>query len=222
MSNTTEDPLNVYTDGACLGNPGPGGWGFVRMGEIWGSGFEAETTNNQMEMQAVVEALRATEGPVRICTDSEYLVKGWNQWIEGWLKRGWKTASGRHVKNRERWEELISVAEGRKVDIVWVKAHSGIAGNETADRLAHEAAETGEGGTGDGDPFPGWDPETAERRHTRYVPGAGPATDKQKRFAVSLAEKVGCEIDIGKLNGMSKSQISALIEDLKNRTKRPL
>lgn len=208
--------IEIYTDGACLGNPGPGGWGYVQMGKMWASGFQADTTNNQMEMQAVIEALQASKGPVRICTDSEYIVKGWNQWLAGWQERGWQTAAGKPVKNRDRWEKIAAAAKGREIAIVWVRAHKGIPGNETADRLAEEAAMKRESRKGSDNPFPGWDPSKAERRKPKYSPGPGPATEKQKSYAASLAKKKGTEMDTETLDAMSKAEISALIDELRN------
>jgi ribonuclease HI len=131
----------MYTDGACSGNPGPGGWGAVLMSgdhhkELFGG--EAETTNNRMEMMAVIRGVEALKRDceVDIHTDSTYVMKGMTEWLEGWKKRGWRTASRKAVKNVDLWQRLEQVLDGHKVNWYWVKGHSGVAGNELADELA--------------------------------------------------------------------------------------
>lgn len=133
--------IEIYTDGACAGNPGPGGWGALILDE--GAeralcGGEAATTNNRMEMMAAIEALRATAGAVRLHTDSQYLKNGITQWIVGWKRKGWRTADGKPVKNRDLWEILEAQTKGRKIEWIWVRGHAGDAGNERADALARE------------------------------------------------------------------------------------
>lgn len=139
-----EQPVIAYTDGACRGNPGPGGWGvYLR----WGSherelkGAEPETTNNRMELRAAIEALNALTRPCRIelYTDSEYLRKGITEWLAAWKRRGWKTAARKPVRNRELWERLDELQARHRVSWHWVKGHSGNPGNERADALANEA-----------------------------------------------------------------------------------
>ena len=133
--------VELYTDGACSGNPGPGGWGALL---LYGdhrrelNGGEASTTNNRMELQAVIEGVRALKRsvPLTIYTDSVYVMKGITEWIAGWKRNGWKTAAKKPVKNEDLWRELDSVLEGHDVEWQWVKGHAGDPGNERADELA--------------------------------------------------------------------------------------
>ncbi|MEZ4472254.1 MAG: ribonuclease HI [bacterium] len=134
-------PVIIHTDGACSGNPGPGGWGAVlafgdARREICGG--EAQTTNNRMEMQAAVEALAALKRPCRVelYTDSAYLQRGITQWSAGWIANGWRTKSGAPVKNADLWQRLLALAAGHEVAWRWVKGHAGHAENERADTLA--------------------------------------------------------------------------------------
>jgi ribonuclease HI len=136
--------VEIYTDGACRGNPGPGGWGALlsageREKEL--SGAEALTTNNRMELTAVIRALEALKRPseVRLFTDSEYVRRGITEWVKSWKARGWRTADRKPVKNQDLWERLDELAVGHKIDWRWVRGHSGVPGNERADRLANEA-----------------------------------------------------------------------------------
>jgi ribonuclease HI len=136
--------VEIYTDGACRGNPGPGGWGaLLSSGEHEKelSGAEALTTNNRMELTAVIRALEALKRPseVRIFTDSEYVRRGITEWVRNWKARGWKTADRKPVKNQDLWERLDALAAGHKIEWRWVKGHSGVPGNERVDRLANEA-----------------------------------------------------------------------------------
>lgn len=145
MSNVNEEqPLNIYTDGACKGNPGIGGWGvLMQFGkhEKTLCGAEAHTTNNRMELQAAIEALKAIKRPCKIIltTDSVYVKNGITQWLHSWKKNGWKTAQKKPVQNVELWQELDSLAAQYDIDWQWVKGHSGHPGNEVADQLANQA-----------------------------------------------------------------------------------
>lgn len=137
-------PVVIYTDGACRGNPGPGGWAAVltageREKEI--SGAEPLTTNNRMELQAVICALQALKRPVeaRLYTDSQYVRRGVLEWLPQWKARGWKTADKKPVKNQDLWEILDGEVARHRIDWHWVKGHSGVAGNERCDQLANEA-----------------------------------------------------------------------------------
>jgi len=140
----SKETVTVYTDGACRGNPGPGGWGAIlEMGKHRRElkGGERETTNNRMELKAAIEALTALNRRCRVelYTDSEYVRKGITEWMDGWKKKGWKTAAKKPVKNRELWEVLDSQRNRHDVNWHWVKGHSGHPGNERADALANEA-----------------------------------------------------------------------------------
>jgi ribonuclease HI len=137
--------VEIFTDGACKGNPGPGGWGAViRAGahEKELSGGEAATTNNRMELMAAIEALNALKRPcaVRLYTDSVYVRDGITKWVHGWRRNGWKTADRKPVKNVELWQALLEAAAPHKVEWHWVKGHAGHPENERADRLACAAA----------------------------------------------------------------------------------
>ncbi len=143
MSNFVE----IYTDGACSGNPGPGGWGvLMRYGEhekeIFGG--EADTTNNRMEMMAVIEALKALnkKTPVKLYTDSKYVMQGITEWLEGWKAKGWKTASKKPVKNKDLWQEMDELVQENDVSFFWVKGHAGHPDNERADELARKGITT--------------------------------------------------------------------------------
>ena len=140
-----ENVVEVHTDGACSGNPGPGGWGWVASDGRRASGGEAQSTNQRMELKAVLEALRAIEGTVVVFSDSTYVVKCFNdRWYEGWLTRGWKTSANKPVANRDLWEPLIDLYLRRRNEVrfVWVKGHSGDPMNEIADQLAVAAAKS--------------------------------------------------------------------------------
>ena len=143
--------ITVYTDGGCEPNPGRGGWGALieydgkLPKEIYGG--LPETTNNQMEMTAVIEALLATEGPIMIHTDSKYVKNGITTWIKNWKRNGWKTRNKTPVKNKELWILLDSLVKGRKVSFRWVKGHAGNPGNERADELATIGMNNPEGKT---------------------------------------------------------------------------
>src|SRR5262245_32639250 len=134
--------VTVYTDGACRGNPGPGGWGALLISgsherELWGG--ERATTNNRMELLAAIRALEALKQPCRVelHTDSVYVKSGITSWLASWKKRGWKTSSNTAVKNRDLWEQLEQLAAQHEIDWRWVRGHAGDPGNERADQLAN-------------------------------------------------------------------------------------
>ena len=144
MTNTRKQ-VDIHTDGACLGNPGPGGWGVLLHWcgvERELSGGEADTTNNRMELMAAIAALESLREPCEVIlhTDSQYVRQGILEWMAGWIRRGWKTAGGAPVKNRDLWERLHQAAARHQVDWRWVKGHSGDPGNERVDQLARVQA----------------------------------------------------------------------------------
>jgi len=139
-----EAPVEIHTDGACSGNPGPGGWGAVldwqgHVKEL--SGFEPRTTNNRMELLAAINALEALRRPmsVRLYTDSNYLRHGITEWLPRWKARGWRTADKKPVKNQELWERLEAALGRHRIEWCWIRGHSGNPGNERADELARAA-----------------------------------------------------------------------------------
>jgi ribonuclease HI len=139
--------VEIFTDGACKGNPGPGGWGaLLRMGrhEKELSGSDPATTNNRMELTAAIRALEALVEPCEVVlhSDSKYVLDGIGKWVEGWKRNGWKTASKKPVKNADLWHELIAAALPHTVEWVWVKGHDGHVENERVDQLACAAADS--------------------------------------------------------------------------------
>jgi len=146
--------LVVFTDGSCLGNPGRGGWAWAVEGDgPFASGAEVHTTNQRMEVRAVLEALRVLDGPLTVASDSAYVVNCFeNRWYVGWKKRGWRNSQGQPVANQDLWESLLALAldPARTVKFRKVKGHSGNPMNDLVDELAVEAATTGEGRSGPG------------------------------------------------------------------------
>jgi ribonuclease HI len=142
----SEESVEMYADGACKGNPGPGGWGVIlraggREKELYGG--ETGTTNNRMELKAVIEGLSALKrrSRIRVYTDSQYVQKGISVWIHDWKRRGWRTAAKQPVKNVDLWKELDVLAQGHDVEWHWVKGHAGHPENERADALANKGVE---------------------------------------------------------------------------------
>ncbi|OQK18528.1 ribonuclease H [Methyloprofundus sedimenti] len=139
--------VEIYTDGACRGNPGPGGWGvWLKRGdaekELFGG--EQKTTNNRMELMAAIQALEALNRPcaVKLYSDSKYVLQGITEWMANWKKRGWKTAAKKTVKNEDLWRRLDAVMQKHEIDWTWVKGHSGNIGNEKADQLANQGIDS--------------------------------------------------------------------------------
>ena len=136
--------LKVYTDGACRGNPGPGGWAGIILHDTHQEkvqGFEKNTTNNRMELSAVIYTLKKIDKntPIMLHTDSQYVMKGMMEWVKNWEKRGWRTSNNKPVKNMDLWKVLVEVCSCRQITWKWVKGHSGDQFNELADSLANQA-----------------------------------------------------------------------------------
>ena len=141
--------IEIYSDGACSGNPGPGGYGAIlkygdRIKEI--SGFDPATTNNRMEMRGVIEALRLIKRPskIKVVTDSNYVVKGMTEWIMGWIKKKWMNASKKPVLNKDLWEALLELSRTHDIQWTWIKGHAGHQENERCDQLARDAIKKGQ------------------------------------------------------------------------------
>ena len=142
----TKPKIEIWTDGACSGNPGPGGWGALLVAgsnrkELFGG--ETDTTNNRMELRGAIEALNALKKPstVKLHTDSTYVKDGLTKWIHGWKRNGWKTAAKKPVKNKDLWQALEAACERHDMEWKWVKGHSGDEGNEIADELARKGCD---------------------------------------------------------------------------------
>lgn len=140
------DTVTIYTDGACKGNPGPGGWGVYlqyKGNEKELCGGESETTNNRMELMAAIQALEALNRScsVQLHTDSKYLLQGITEWLGNWKKRAWKTSANKPVKNEDLWRRLDEAIQRHRIEWIWVKGHAGDPGNERADILANKGIE---------------------------------------------------------------------------------
>ena len=148
----------VYTDGACLGNPGPGGWAWIILGDRYGSDAEIDTTNNRMELTAALKAIQEVDSPMVIVTDSKYLSECFEKnWWKKWVANGWRTSDKKSVKNRDLWQPIIEAYQSGLAEFRWVRGHAGNPGNEAADRLASKAAQDQQAYSGFGEPFyEGW------------------------------------------------------------------
>lgn len=179
------EPLRVWTDGACKGNPGPGGWAWVTEHGRWANGCEAESTNQRMEIMAAYDAVRSHDGPITIVSDSTYVVNCFrDRWWQGWLKRDWKNSQRKPVANRDLWEPFIDLYRSRdpQPSFEWVKGHSGDEFNDIADRLAVHASQTQTGASGD------TVPDDLGAADDAGTPGgtadgtAAPASDRDRRL----------------------------------------
>jgi ribonuclease HI len=146
MNRSSGQAVEIFTDGACSGNPGPGGYGsLLRYGKVTKeiSGCERQTTNNRMEMMAVIEALRCLKRPCKIIitTDSQYVMQGMTHWIHGWIKNNWKNSQKKAVLNKDLWQEMLRLSQPHEVQWKWVKGHNGHPENQHCDQLAREALE---------------------------------------------------------------------------------
>jgi len=155
MTQEKDDLVEIYADGACSGNPGPGGYGTLlkyrgETKEV--SGYEPETTNNRMELTAVIEGLRLLKRPcrIRVVTDSTYVVKGMTEWIDGWRRQKWLNSKKQPVLNRDLWERLLEASRPHRIQWQWIKGHNGHQENERCDKLARLAIEKGHGKKGRG------------------------------------------------------------------------
>ncbi|MFV0317550.1 MAG: ribonuclease H [Microthrixaceae bacterium] len=189
----------IYTDGACSGNPGPGGWAWAEVDGAWASGFEAESTNQRMELCAVIAAVERFEGPLRIVSDSTYVVNCWrDRWWQGWLKRGWKNSQRKPVANRDLWERLVPHFRDRPdLGLEWVKGHSGDHWNDVVDRLAVAAVQNRSGAAGTSPPTEAdlGDPDAptsgsggSAARGKRSASGSDPSTDGGRNLDVPGAD----------------------------------
>lgn len=164
----------VYTDGACSGNPGPGGWAWIVPDGAFASGAEARTTNQRMELSAALDAVRSLEGPLEVVSDSTYVVNCFrDRWWEGWIARGWVNSNRKPVANRDLWEPLVDIVRARDIVFRWVKGHAGDRWNDLADRLAVEASSTQQGRRGDSPPADVGPPDVSGRARVR--PSDGPS-----------------------------------------------
>lgn len=168
------DRITVYTDGACFGNPGPGGWAWIVPDAAFASGAAPRTTNQRMELTAALDGVRSLPGALEVISDSTYVVNCFrDRWWEGWLQRGWVNSNRKPVANRDLWEPLVEEVGRRDIVFRWVKGHSGDRWNDYADRLAVEAAERQDGRRGDSPPTDVGPPDMAGRTRTRAVDGPG-------------------------------------------------
>ena len=219
----TGTPTIVYTDGACLGNPGPGGWAWAVPGGRFASGAAELTTNQRMEIEAALDATRSLDGPLEIVSDSTYVVNCWrDRWWESWVRNGWRNKAKKPVANQDLWEPLVAEFATGRITLRWVKGHSGDAFNDLVDKLAVEAANLQRGRTGSGtpdvsdvpadDPTSGVDPRVPDGRRvvvTGHRPpelggyGENPITsDVRRRMTEILTAKRSLHDDLVVMTGM--------------------
>lgn len=180
------DPITVYTDGACSGNPGPGGWAWAIPDGAWASGAAAHTTNQRMEVQAVLEAVTSLDGPIDVVSDSTYVVNCFrDRWWEGWLRKGWVNSQKKPVANRDLWEPLIDAyrADPGRLQFRWVKGHSGDPMNDVVDRLAVAAAASQAGASGTQPPTALGPADAPSRNGGQRAAGSG--IDRKQRPAAA-------------------------------------
>jgi ribonuclease HI/uncharacterized phage-like protein YoqJ len=208
----------VYTDGACAGNPGPGGWAWAIPGGRWATGFEAESTNQRMEIAAALDAVRSNEGPLDVVSDSTYVVNCFrDRWWEGWIARGWKNKAKKDIANQDLWKPLIEVyrARAHEIEFRWVKGHSDDVMNDLVDQLAVRASQLQQAETGEG--VPQIDIKTLDPRippgHRLVVVGHRPpglggydanpvADDVRRRLTEILVAKQQLHPDVVVLTGL--------------------
>jgi ribonuclease HI len=206
----------VYTDGACLGNPGPGGWAWAVPGGAYRSGPAARTTNQRMEIQAVLDAVSRLDGPVHVISDSTYVVNCFrDRWWEGWLRRGWVNSQKKPVANRDLWEPLVEAyrAEPGRLRFDWVKGHSGDPMNDLVDRLAVEAARTQAPRDGVGEPAALGAPDTVKGAAPAAAGASEPAPPEGHRILVTGVRPpaLGGYGETGKAAGV-RDQLTAILE----------
>lgn len=205
----------VYTDGSCIGNPGPGGWAYAVPSKMYKSGYKPYATNSQMELMAVIKALENIDGKLLVFSDSEYVCNAFNKgWLLSWATKNWRKSDGRELANKEMWQYLFKLTEKREIEFRWVKAHSGDKWNSAVDRLAEEAARSQTSQCGKGDPFPDWD-GTEDYKERRHYGGSAKATEKQVKYALALMSKAGQRPNMKELESMTKSEIFDLIDRYK-------
>lgn len=207
----------VYTDGACLGNPGPGGWAWAVPGGRYQSGCEARSTNQRMEISAVLDAVTTLEGSIEIVSDSTYVVNCFrDRWWEGWLKRGWANSQKKPVANRDLWEPLIEAyrAQPTRVQFRWIKGHSGDTMNDLVDRLAVEAAKTQAGRSGEGTPNllgPADDPRGSRNSRTGSGKSSGKGSGAASGAQLSGAQSSGTQSSGAQSSGAQAAPSGHLI-----------
>lgn len=187
----------VYTDGACSGNPGPGGWAWAVRDGKRATGSESWTTNQRMELIAALEAVKANQGPLRIVSDSKYVVNCFrDRWWEGWLRRGWRNSQNKPVKNRELWEPLIELVRAGDVTFTWVKGHSGDQMNDLVDRLAVQAVPGGDKRSKSGRTGPHFADRVPRRSGTSPRRNSGRPVDPYRRNNARVKQRLDRRVSV--------------------------